>query len=63
MEDQPAPRARPCPICGKPMVAAYRPFCSARCRTIDLGRWLDDRYGIPAEENDDGPANEDSDEK
>jgi uncharacterized protein len=58
MDDLPAPRARPCPICGKPMVAAFRPFCSSRCRTIDLGRWLDDRYGIPAEENEDGPSDD-----
>lgn len=24
------------------------PFCSERCQTIDLGRWLDERYRIPA---------------
>lgn len=23
------------------------PFCSERCQTIDLGRWLDERYRIP----------------
>jgi hypothetical protein len=23
------------------------PFCSPRCRTIDLGRWLDEKYGLP----------------
>lgn len=26
------------------------PFCSPRCRTIDLGRWLGETYCIPAEE-------------
>jgi endogenous inhibitor of DNA gyrase (YacG/DUF329 family) len=26
------------------------PFCSARCKTIDLGRWLGETYRIPAEE-------------
>jgi endogenous inhibitor of DNA gyrase (YacG/DUF329 family) len=26
------------------------PFCSERCQTIDLGRWLDERYRIPAED-------------
>jgi endogenous inhibitor of DNA gyrase (YacG/DUF329 family) len=24
------------------------PFCSERCRTIDLGRWLGENYGLPA---------------
>jgi hypothetical protein len=28
------------------------PFCSERCRSIDLGRWLDERYGLPAEPKD-----------
>lgn len=26
------------------------PFCSPRCRKIDLGRWLGEKYGIPAED-------------
>lgn len=25
------------------------PFCSRRCKLIDLGRWLDEKYGIPYE--------------
>jgi hypothetical protein len=41
-----------CPICGKPIAAAHRPFCSARCRNIDLGRWLKEGYRI---ETDEGP--------
>ena len=44
-----APRARPCPICGKPALAKFRPFCSARCADIDLGRWLKGSYVIPGE--------------
>ncbi|HVV95228.1 MAG TPA: DNA gyrase inhibitor YacG [Hyphomicrobiales bacterium] len=44
---------RPCPICGKPSVAAFRPFCSKRCADIDLHRWLGGRYVIPASETDD----------
>ena len=44
-------RRRTCPICGRPATAAsHRPFCSARCADIDLGRWLDGRYRIPSEE-------------
>ena len=31
------------------------PFCSARCKTIDLGRWLGGQYGIPSEETDAPP--------
>jgi hypothetical protein len=38
--------ARPCPICGKPAVAEFRPFCSARCADVDLNRWLSGLYSI-----------------
>jgi endogenous inhibitor of DNA gyrase (YacG/DUF329 family) len=36
-----------CPICGKKTDPAHKPFCSARCAQIDLGRWLRDDYKIP----------------
>ncbi|MEY4697049.1 MAG: hypothetical protein RIT14_1477 [Pseudomonadota bacterium] len=39
-----------CPICKKPTVAEYRPFCSRRCADVDLGRWLTGGYAIPAVE-------------
>jgi uncharacterized protein len=39
-----------CPICRQPAVERYRPFCSKRCADIDLGRWLGERYRVPAEE-------------
>ena len=39
-----------CPQCGKPRTQAYRPFCSKRCRDLDLGKWLDGSYAIPAVE-------------
>ena len=42
-----------CAICGRPVVAEHRPFCSARCRRVDLGRWLGESYRIPAAETDD----------
>ncbi len=48
---------RPCPICKKPSVQKFHPFCSNRCAQIDLGRWLGGHYAIPAvenEESDDG---------
>ena len=44
--------ARPCPICGKPPVEASKPFCSERCRDVDLNRWLSGSYAIPARESD-----------
>ena len=28
----------------------WRPFCSARCKTIDLGAWASERYRVPAED-------------
>lgn len=59
----PAPAPRPCPICGKPAVARFKPFCSSRCADIDLGRWLKGGYvipGEPAEESETGlPTPED----
>jgi endogenous inhibitor of DNA gyrase (YacG/DUF329 family) len=39
-----------CPICGAKTEQAYRPFCSARCRDVDLARWLGDGYAIPGGE-------------
>ena len=42
-----------CPICGKPVAADYRPFCSRRCADVDLGRWLTESYRIPADDADD----------
>jgi endogenous inhibitor of DNA gyrase (YacG/DUF329 family) len=44
---------RPCPICGKPSTPQNRPFCSARCAQLDLGRWLKGNYRIPTEEGPD----------
>lgn len=40
-----------CPICGKPAHADYRPFCSKRCADVDLARWLNGSYAIPAAED------------
>jgi hypothetical protein len=47
-----------CPICQTPMAAEsikelpYFPFCSKRCRLIDLGRWLNGTYRLTPEEED-----------
>jgi len=45
---------RRCPVCGKPASEAVRPFCSPRCRDVDLNRWLSGRYVVPASEDDAG---------
>jgi endogenous inhibitor of DNA gyrase (YacG/DUF329 family) len=37
---------------------SYFPFCSKRCKLIDLGRWLGEEYGIPAVEPDDLPPDQ-----
>jgi len=42
-----------CPLCGKPMDAAFKPFCSKRCADIDLNRWLSGVYAVPVKETDD----------
>jgi len=42
----------PCPICSRPADPQTKPFCSARCAEIDLGRWLGERYVIPAPDDD-----------
>ena len=44
----PDPIAAKCPICQRPVAARFRPFCSARCADIDLGRWFAEDYRIPA---------------
>lgn len=45
-----------CPVCGKPFDLQQSeavPFCSSRCRLIDLGRWLDEQQGLPVDPDDD----------
>jgi endogenous inhibitor of DNA gyrase (YacG/DUF329 family) len=52
---------RPCPECGKPSSREHYPFCSARCKDVDLNRWLSGSYvipGKPAEEEGDGVASD-----
>ena len=44
---------RPCPICGKPAQAAFRPFCSARCADVDLNRWMSGLYSIEGDTDED----------
>ena len=43
----------PCPRCGGPSAFSgenkWRPFCSERCKVIDLGAWATESYRVPAE--------------
>jgi endogenous inhibitor of DNA gyrase (YacG/DUF329 family) len=39
-----------CSICGKPADDKFKPFCSARCRQVDLNRWLSESYRISGRE-------------
>ena len=43
-----------CPTCQRPVewseASPFRPFCSERCRLIDLGDWISERHAIPGEE-------------
>ena len=53
-----APKLK-CPICGKPAVEQFRPFCGKRCADVDLNRWLSGVYVVPGkseEEEDESPA-------
>ena len=46
-------RTVPCPRCGGPSAFSretkWRPFCSERCKLIDLGAWATESYRVPAE--------------
>lgn len=53
-----------CPTCNRPVewseASPWRPFCSERCKLIDLGAWATEKHAIPddgsAEQIDDEPA-------
>jgi endogenous inhibitor of DNA gyrase (YacG/DUF329 family) len=53
----PGPLTVECPTCGRPVEwsesARWRPFCSERCRLIDLGAWFTEERGIPGDETGD----------
>ncbi len=55
-----------CPICGRPAPPRAEnrsfPFCSDRCRLVDLGRWLGEDYRIPGARAGDGDAQRAGDE-
>ncbi|EJF97847.1 DNA gyrase inhibitor YacG [Bartonella taylorii] len=46
-EKSPIRPPHPCPICGQMAQQNAYPFCSTRCRAIDLNRWLSGAYILP----------------
>ncbi len=47
-----------CPTCGKlfdEQESPAMPFCSVRCRQIDLGRWLNEEIGLPVDDSEEDP--------
>lgn len=43
-----------CPVCSDTLPPRadnrYHPFCSARCKMVDMGKWLTGAYAVPGEE-------------
>jgi hypothetical protein len=54
----PAAQSKPCPICRQPAARenSYFPFCSERCKLIDLGAWAAEGYRIKGEKIEDESA-------
>ena len=54
MRSELPPRVVNCPACGRAVTwtaeNAYRPFCSERCRNIDLGAWAAEEYRVPGQD-------------
>jgi uncharacterized protein len=50
-----------CPICKKEVArdAPDFPFCSERCRILDLGNWASEKYKVPSSEKPETPREED----
>ncbi|MDB4939167.1 MAG: hypothetical protein JWP87_6139 [Labilithrix sp.] len=54
-----------CPICGSEVAPRSAnkafPFCTARCKSIDLGKWLNEEYRVPATPDEAGEGDESED--
>ncbi len=59
-------RAVNCPTCDKQVLwtpdSVWRPFCSERCKLIDLGAWATEKYRVPVTESSDSPEDAAPDE-
>lgn len=56
---EPLRKTRPCPECKRPSTRENYPFCSDRCRNLDLSRWLKGSYAIPVAEDESKADDED----
>lgn len=52
-------RLSKCPVCGKPTLAESAPFCSKRCKDVDLARWFRGDYSVPVTEDENVHVDED----
>ena len=55
---EPLRKSRPCAECGRPSTRESYPFCSERCRNVDLSRWLTGAYAIPVADDESKPDEE-----
>ena len=64
MSDTAAARQVACPACGRPSLYApsnaFRPFCSERCKQLDLGAWASERFKLEEQAPDRDPNFEQS---
>lgn len=53
-----------CPVCGKAVAwrpeNRWRPFCSERCKQIDLGAWANEEYRVPVQDEPGEPSANDA---
>ncbi|HEX9425908.1 MAG TPA: DNA gyrase inhibitor YacG [Pyrinomonadaceae bacterium] len=55
-----------CPACNKPVHwqdNRFRPFCSERCKLIDLSKWVSEEYRVPGKPVANEPAEDDEDNR
>ena len=46
------PKVGHCPLCKKSTTFAFRPFCSKKCKMVDLYKWVSGHYVIPGDPED-----------
>jgi hypothetical protein len=51
-----------CAMCGRPVEAEFKPFCSKRCADADLAKWLGGDYKVPTNEQPDDVNGDDKDD-
>lgn len=57
----------PCPTCNRPVAwseeSKWRPFCSERCKLIDLGAWASEQRAIPSDAQSEDQAEDEEGER